>query len=118
MEEDEDFSWEDDEDEPTTAKPSGHTQESAQSLRASIDTLQPPPASGRTSSEHSSPGTSEAEASRRQSSEDSYDVVSSQVSTSGDLPQTKKQPRDGEEEEEDDDDDDEDDGEEEDSDWE
>ncbi|TCD63044.1 hypothetical protein EIP91_006057 [Steccherinum ochraceum] len=89
MSEEEDFSWEDDEDEatsPTTAKPPASADGAAHSLRASIDTLQAPRTTGRDSSEQSSPRTSDAEFSRRQSSEASYDVVSSQVSASGDSP--------------------------------
>lgn len=90
MEDDEDFSLEDEEDEstsPTTVATQVHGD-----LGASIDTLQAPldtKTEGR-SSEQSSPRASGAEASRRQSSEYSYDVVSSQVSASGDPPPRKE----------------------------
>ncbi|KAH8108077.1 hypothetical protein BXZ70DRAFT_1060706 [Cristinia sonorae] len=115
MADDEDFSWEDDDDEttsPTTAKsPSGE-----HALRASVDTLQAPRPSAPLPSEQSSPRTSEADYSRRQSSEGSYDVVSSQVSTSGELPSKLKnqvQYEEDEEDEDEEDDEDEDDDEDE-----
>ncbi|THH29941.1 hypothetical protein EUX98_g4231 [Antrodiella citrinella] len=119
MADDEDFSWEDDEDEaisPTTARAIPSSDGAARSMRASVDTLQAPRPIDRLPSEQSSPRTSDADISRRQSSEGSYDVVSSQVSASGDTPAVAEKDKDDDEDDEEEDDDEE--GGEEDSDWE
>ncbi|CAL1707756.1 unnamed protein product [Somion occarium] len=86
IENEEDFSWEDDEDEatsPTTAKPKlqdvkAEGIERSSDLAGSLSTLKA--TSDKPDDHLLSP---DLQDSRRQSSEDSYDVVSSQVSTNG-----------------------------------
>ena len=79
-ENEDDYSWEDDEDEatpPTATKPVQQKNEQDADLAASLTTL-------KANVETTDPKLlSEPQDSRRQSSEDSYDVVSSQVSTNG-----------------------------------
>ena len=130
---DDDFSWEDDDDDPTSpttkvAPAPASTEIPSSQQEASPGHLSAPPAG--TKSRTSTPGN----LSPRQSSEDSYDVVSSQVSSNGaaetatlKAKKTDEGTEDDEDDEDDedneDDEDDEDeeegeDGEEDDSDWE
>ncbi|KDQ57772.1 hypothetical protein JAAARDRAFT_58356 [Jaapia argillacea MUCL 33604] len=114
IEHDEEFSWEDDDDEPGSPTPANASRSTL--LQPPLDDIKPPVAS-----ELLLPPTgiiTPGQSSPRVSSEDSFDVVSSNVSASGDgKPVVKKE----EEEEEDDEEEEEEEDEEEDeedSDWE
>jgi len=89
---DDEFSWEDDEDESNTAPEHKAVTSDVKTPVPDSDQapLPKPPAEETSPANGTSPG-SDAEASRRQSSEASYDVVSSQVSNAGDaMPETKE----------------------------
>ncbi len=107
---DEDFSWEDDDDDPTspTTKiaPTQTSENAPPKQEASPALLSAPPSE--TKSRVSTPG----HLSPRQSSEESYDVVSSQVSSNGAAETATLKPKKMDEEDGDGDDDDEEDEEE------
>jgi hypothetical protein len=108
VKEDEDFSWEDEEEEKTTTtvptpQPPTSVSSAPEPAAPHVDVKEVPPSKASSTQDLAAPSA----VSPRHSSEGSYDVVSSNVSTSGDAEKERKAVDEEEEEEE-----------EEDSDWE